>query len=77
MGRLWAPPALSRLHSVLRRGLWALANVLGESQTLAKSCVRIELHLTEAGDRSGVGGAGMRFIDITELQMLMHFVIWV
>lgn len=54
-----------------------MANVLGESQTLAKLCVRIELHLTEAGDGAGGGGAGMRFIDITELQMLMHFVIWV
>lgn len=44
---------------------------------MAKSCVRIELHLTEAVDRAGVGGAGMRFIDIIEPQMLVHFVIWV
>lgn len=75
MGRPWAPPALSRLHSVVRRRLWALATVLGESLTLAKSCVRIELHLTEAGDRAEVEGAGMRFIDIIEPQMLVLFII--
>lgn len=61
----------------MRRGLWALATGLGESQTLAKSCVRIELHLTETGDRAGVGEAGMRFIDIIEAQMLVLFVICV
>ena len=68
--------ALGRLGSVaVRRGHWGLAAVLERSWTLAKSRVRIQLHLTEAGDRAG--GAGMRCIDITEPQMLVHFVICV
>lgn len=50
-----------------------MAAILKRSWTSAKSHVRIELHLTEAGDRAG--GAGMRCIDLTGPQMLVHFAV--